>query len=142
MSAQVSVRDTNGTAAPAASNATAGAPAPARRTLRTVAPPVDIYENADEILVVADVPGVAADAIDVRVENDTLTIATKRVAGADARALGREYEEFDYARTFRVPRGIDGANIRAESRDGTLVVRLPKSAAAKPRKVSVAVHSN
>lgn len=141
MSAQVSVRDTNGSAAPAGSPATPGATAP-RRALRTVAPPVDIYENADEILVVADVPGAPGDAIDVRVENDTLTIATKRVAVAEARALGREYEEFDYARTFRVPRGIDGANIRAESRDGTLVVRLPKSAAAKPRKVSVAVRSN
>jgi HSP20 family molecular chaperone IbpA len=78
----------------------------------------------------------------VHVENDTLTIATKRVAAPEARALGREYEEFDFSRTFRLPRGIDGASIRAESRDGTLVVRLPKSAAAKPRKVTVTVSSS
>jgi len=136
MSAQVTTAEVKG------SNGSAGTAVAARRMLRTAAPCVDIYENADEILVLADVPGVASDAIDVRVENDTLTLSTKRAAAPEARALGREYEEFDFARTFRLPRGIDGANIRAESRDGTLVVRLPKSAAAKPRKVSVAVRSN
>jgi HSP20 family molecular chaperone IbpA len=102
-----------------------------------VAPPVDIFENADEILVVADVPGVAGAAIDVRVESDTLTLTARRASAREARAIAREYEEFEFARTFRLPRGIDGANIRAEARDGTLVVRLPKSAAVKARKVPV-----
>jgi HSP20 family molecular chaperone IbpA len=125
MSAQVTVRDTNGSS-PAAP-----------RAHRTVAPAVDVFENADEILVIADVPGAPGDAIDVRVENDTLTIATHRPAAPESRALGREYEEFDFTRTFRLPRGIDGGNVRAESRDGTLIVRLPKAAAAKPRKIPV-----
>jgi HSP20 family molecular chaperone IbpA len=125
MSAQVTVRDGNGSAVAAP------------RAYRTVAPAVDIYENADEIRVVADVPGVASEAIDVKVENDTLTIATKRAPASEERALGREYEVFDFARTFRLPRGIDGTNIGAEARDGTLVVRLPKAAASKPRKVAV-----
>jgi HSP20 family molecular chaperone IbpA len=128
MSAQVTVREGNGSA-PAAP-----------RAYRTVAPAVDIFENADEILVVADVPGAASDAIDVKVENDTLTIATKRAAIPEERALGREYEAFDFARTFRLPRGIDGTNIRAEARNGTLVVRLPKAAASKARKIPVSAN--
>jgi HSP20 family molecular chaperone IbpA len=130
MSSQVSVRNSD---VQASNSGTQGG----ARALRVVAPPVDIFENADEILVVADVPGAAGEAIDVRVENDTLTLKTKRAAAHEPRALGREYEEFDYARSFRLPRGIDGANIRAEARDGTVVVRLPKSAAVKPRKVPV-----
>jgi HSP20 family molecular chaperone IbpA len=124
MSAQVTVRDTNGSPV-------------APRAHRAVAPAVDVFESADEILVIADVPGAPGDAIDVRVENDTLTIGTRRPAASDSRALAREYEEFDFTRTFRLPRGIDGVNVRAESKDGTLIIRLPKAAAAKPRKVPV-----
>jgi HSP20 family protein len=131
MSTQVSVREPNN------SQLSEGVAVP-QRALRTVAPPVDIFESPDEILVVADVPGATPQAIEVHVENDTLKLATKRGPSPEARALSREYEEFDFARTFRLPRGIDTTNIRAEARDGTLVVRLPKSAGAKPRKVPVA----
>jgi HSP20 family molecular chaperone IbpA len=104
---------------------------------RTVSPPVDVYENADELLVVADVPGVSSDAIDVRVENGTLTLEARRAAETSGPALAREYAEVDYVRTFRIPAGIDAANVSAEAKNGTLVVRLPKVAALKPRKIAV-----
>jgi HSP20 family molecular chaperone IbpA len=107
------------------------------RGRRTVAPFVDVFENTNEVLVVADVPGVAADALDIRVENDTLTIETKRAPSQDAPALGREYEEFEYARSFRIPAGIDAANVNAELKNGTLSIHLPKVEAAKPRKITV-----
>jgi HSP20 family protein len=106
---------------------------------RAVSPPVDVFENSDDLLIVADVPGVPDDGIDLRVENDTLTLAARRPAtqAAEPPALVREYEETDYVATFRIPAGIDTASITAETRSGTLVVRLPKAAAAKTRKIVV-----
>jgi HSP20 family protein len=104
---------------------------------RSVSPPVDVFENGDEVLLVADVPGVPASGIDVRVENGTLTLEARRAPEPRGPALAREYDEVDFARTFRIPAGIDTANITAESKNGTVVVRLPKVAAVKPRKIPV-----
>lgn len=108
------------------------------RQRRAVAPPVDVLENADELRIVVDVPGVSTEGIDLRVENGTMTLEAKRPGGADdAPALVREYDEVDFVTTFRIPAGIDAASIAAETKNGTLVVRLPKAAAAKPRKILV-----
>ena len=104
---------------------------------RAVTPAVDVFENADEVLVVADVPGVPSDQIDVRVENGTLTLQARRPEENDGTALAREYDVVDYARPFRIPAGIDTASISAEAKNGTLLVRLPKIAAVKPRKIAV-----
>jgi HSP20 family protein len=116
-----------------------GSLAPARAyERRVVAPPVDVLENADELLIVADVPGVPGGGIELRVENGTLTLHAKRSAPSEeSPALVREYDEVDYATTFRIPAGIDTGAISAETKNGTLVVRLPKAAAAKPRKITV-----
>jgi len=114
--------------------------APARAYRRRAAgPPVDVFENADELLIVADVPGVRDDGIDLRVENDTLTLAARRPepTAAEPPALVREYDEVDFVATFRIPAGVDAAGITAETRSGTLVVHLPKAAAAKSRKIVV-----
>jgi HSP20 family protein len=106
---------------------------------RAVAPPVDVFENGDEVLVVADVPGVAVGAVELRIENGTLTLEARHPGREDrvAPALAREYEEVDRARSFRIPDGIDTARISAEGKNGTLVVHLPKVAAVKPRKIDV-----
>jgi HSP20 family molecular chaperone IbpA len=104
---------------------------------RSVSPPVDVFENGDEVLLVADVPGVPAAGVDVRIENGTLTLEARRPSEPRGPALAREYDEVDFARTFRIPAGIDTANITAESKNGTVVVRLPKVAAVKPRKITV-----
>jgi HSP20 family protein len=104
---------------------------------RATSPPVDVFENGDEVLVIADVPGVALAAIDVHVENGTLTLEAKRVTENVGPALAREYDEVDFARTFRIPAGIDTANIKAEAKNGTVLVRLPKIAAVKARKIAV-----
>jgi HSP20 family protein len=105
---------------------------------RSVSPPMDVFENADELLLVADVPGVSATGLDVRVENDMLTVEAKRAAAKDVPpALAREYDEVDFTTRVRIPAGIDTANISAEAKNGTLVVRMPKAAAAKSRKIVV-----
>lgn len=106
---------------------------------RSVAPLVDVFENVDEVLVVADVPGVGAGAVELRVENGTLTLEAKQPAGEtrSTPALAREYDEVDRARSFRIPDGVDTSRISAESKNGTIVVHLPKVAAVKPRKIDV-----
>jgi len=110
-----------------------------RQAQRAVVPPVDVLENDNELLIIADVPGISGNAIDLRVENDMLTLEAHRSEGAtdSIRALGREYEEVNFVRNFRIPAGIDAPNISAEAKNGTLVVRLPKAAAARPRKIEV-----
>jgi HSP20 family protein len=105
---------------------------------RAVAPPIDVFENTDELLIVADVPGAPNDGIELRVENDKLTLQAKHPASKDNYpALVREYDEVDFATTFHIPAGIETSAIAAETKNGTLVVRLPKAAAAKPRKIAV-----
>jgi HSP20 family protein len=95
----------------------------------TYAPPVDIYENKDEILIVADVPGVTRDDLAIHFDKDQLTIQAHRPAVSE--------QAFDYQRTFVVPRGIDVERIGATLLAGVLKLTLPKSAAMKPRQIAV-----
>lgn len=90
----------------------------------TVAPAVDVFENKDEILVYADLPGVAADTVNVSFDKGQIT-------------LGGKTESFDYARAFVVPNGIDGEKIEAKVEAGVLKVTLPKSQSVKPRQIPV-----
>jgi HSP20 family molecular chaperone IbpA len=105
--------------------------------LRVATPPVDVYENKDEVLVVADVPGVPSGQVELHVENGTLTLQAKRAQDDVGSPVAREYEAFDFTRTFKIPAGIDTGNISAEAKNGTLLVRLPKIAAVKPRQIAV-----
>jgi HSP20 family protein len=99
-----------------------------------IAPPVDIYENVDEILVVADVPGARTDSITVRLEKNELYLLARREEEAPA---PRAPKVADYTRTFLVPPGIDSERISAEMQAGVLRIHLPKSAALKPRRIEV-----
>lgn len=102
-----------------------------------VAPPVDIYENQDELLLVADVPGVKAEGLNVRLEKDVLVLEAKREVQESGGVVALGYRPADYARTFLVPRGIDGGKIEASLSNGVLRVRLPKSESVKPRRIEV-----
>jgi len=105
---------------------------------REIVPAVDVFENGDEIIVVADIPGLPGEAIDVRVEGSTLTVEGKpRPTEQSAPAFVREYDDVSFSRTFRIPAGIDTASIRADTKQGTVFIRLPKLAASKPRKIVV-----
>ena len=102
-------------------------------------PSVDILEQADELVVVADVPGTKEDDIDVDFEDGTLTIHAKVKPRQEAglEYLVREYGVGDYYRTFRIGEAIDSAKITAEYSEGVLTLHLPKAEAARPRKISV-----
>jgi HSP20 family molecular chaperone IbpA len=103
-----------------------------------VAPACDVYENNDEILVIADVPGVTSDTLNVHLDKGELTVAARReVSASDGSFIGVEYRDCDFRRRFAVPGGIDASKINAELKNGVLWLHLPKSEALKPRQIAV-----
>jgi HSP20 family protein len=103
----------------------------------TVAPRVDVYENANELLLVADVPGATKESVSIQLEKGQLTIEATRGPMLEGSPLVEEYRSADYARVFAIPQGIDAANIDAQLSSGVLRLRLPKSDALKPRRIDV-----
>ena len=104
-------------------------------------PNVDIVEHPHELVVLADMPGVSSDGIDINFENGTLTIHGKvESRGREGvNSLLCEYGVGDFFRTFRVSEKVDSANITAESANGVLTLHLPKVEAVKPRRINVEV---
>lgn len=104
------------------------------------APHVDIYETGQEVVVLADVPGVAPDGIDLALEDNILTIQAHR---APVKHLGRlileEYETGHYLRRFTVAETIDQERIEAALVNGVLKVRLPKLGPSQPKKIEVKI---
>ncbi|MBN1395909.1 MAG: Hsp20/alpha crystallin family protein [Pirellulales bacterium] len=102
-------------------------------------PNVDILEEDDELLVLADVPGAKADSIYVKFEDGTLEIhaAVEPRQNDGQEYLLREYGLGDYYRSFQVSEAIDAGKISANYADGVLTLRLPKAESLKPRKIAV-----
>ena len=112
-------------------------PAPMQEQRESVTPPVDVYENGDELLLVADVPGATPDGIDVHLDKGQLTIRAKRSQDATGTPVATEYRPRDYYRVFSVPHGIEASKIDAQLSGGVLRLRLPKSESLKPRRIEV-----
>jgi HSP20 family protein len=102
-----------------------------------VAPAVDIYENEDEILLHADMPGVIKNDIRVNIDNGTLSISGIRKIQNKGTATWEEIGDIEYARNFSVPQTIDVERVEAELKDGILRLHMPKSEAAKPRRIEI-----
>lgn len=101
-------------------------------------PRVDIFETDDELTLLADLPGVSADDLDLRYENGELFVHGKvRPGHADNQRWLDEYEVGDYYRAFTIGESIDSGRISAECKNGVLTVHLPKVEHAKPKKISV-----
>ncbi len=102
-------------------------------------PNVDILEEADELLVLADMPGAHSDSIDVRFEDGMLEIhaAVSPRHSDGEESLLHEYGVGDYYRSFQVSEDIDSTKIAAEYANGVLTLHLPKTEARKPRKIAV-----
>jgi HSP20 family protein len=112
------------------------------RTARPWSPAVDIYETENELVLKADLPDVKLENIDVRVENETLTIKGERRFEQDENSKGFHRIERSYGafmRSFSVPATVETDKVAADYKDGVLTVTLPKKEAAKPRQVKVAV---
>ena len=111
------------------------------RPARTYRPPVDIIERGDELLILADMPGVPADQLEIQFEDGMLTIHGHVPPRQDesVRYLLQEYGEGDFYRSFQVSEAVDPTRITAELSSGVLTLHLPKVDAVKPRKIEVKV---
>jgi len=104
------------------------------------APAVDIVEHEGELLLLADMPGTAADAVDINYERGVLTVrgnVAQRQDPAKANFLLHEYGVGNFYRRFEIGEGIDPSGIHAELHDGVLTIHLPKAKALKPRRIAV-----
>jgi len=110
------------------------------QTNRPWSPAVDIYETENDLVVKADLPDVDLKDIDVRVENQTLTIAGERKFEKQDNVAGYHRIERSYGnftRSFAVPNSFDTEKIAASFKNGVLSVSLPKKEAAKPRQIKI-----
>jgi HSP20 family protein len=104
----------------------------------TYSPRIDIRETDDELLLLADLPGVPPEDLEIQFENNELTIHGRVPKRHETRRfVGGEYGIGDFFRTFRVGETIDAANISAELNHGVLTLHLPKSEAVKPRRIDI-----
>jgi HSP20 family protein len=113
-------------------------------TTAAFVPPVDIYNDEHKVVLKLEVPGLKQEEIDVRVENDTLTIRGERKLEKEEKKenfhrIERRYGSF--YRAFTVPNTFDTENVQATYEAGVLKVELQKRAEAKPKQIKVAVGS-
>ncbi len=102
-----------------------------------ISPLVDIYENKEEVLLMADLPGVDKKDLSINLDNNTLTVEGFREIERFGAERERELGSVEYYRAFSVPKGIDKEKIQAELKEGVLSLHLPKSPELKPREISI-----
>ena len=104
---------------------------------RYVACDVDVYENQDEFLLRADLPGFEQDKLEINLADDELTVEAHQSEHEGGTMLRCEAPVCHYQRRFTMPTGVDGGKVSAELKNGVLELHLPKSEAVKPRKIEV-----
>ncbi len=102
------------------------------KDIPVLTPPVDILENEREFLVLADLPGVLPDDVQIRYEDDELRFDAVSKLASSKRAVNLQ-------RVFRLPETVDATGIDASLRGGVLRLTLPKQQRARPREIKVAV---
>ena len=112
---------------------------------RSWAPPVDIYETGDAIVLKAELPGIDPKDVEVRVEDNTLYLKGERkfekeVKEQNYHRVERSYGSF--ARSFSLPNSISTDTVKAEYKDGLLTLTLPKREEAKPKTIKIDVSKN
>lgn len=104
-------------------------------------PPVNVWEDAENLFAEAELPGIKAEDVDVLVVGRELTIKGKRAAAEvpEAAYHRRERGTGDFSRVVELPVEVDADKVQARMANGVLTITLPKAAAARPKKVEVKV---
>jgi len=111
-------------------------------TTRTWAPPVDIYETDNALILKADLPGIDPKDVDIRIENGVLYLKGERKFEKEEKKenyhrIERSYGAF--TRSFALPNSIDADHVKADYKDGQLILTMPKRDEAKPKAVKINV---
>lgn len=111
----------------------------ATRSAVVYRPDTDIYETEDHVVLVADMPGVAPENVDISLERRVLTVRGRAPAEAHDgyRRVHAEYGEGDFERMFTLSEDIDGDHIVASHKNGVLTLKMPKAESAKAKKIKV-----
>jgi HSP20 family protein len=112
---------------------------------RTWAPPVDIFENGDNLVLKAELPGVNPDDVEIRVEDNTLYLKGERKFEKEVKEQSYHRVERSYGtftRTFSLPNSVDSDKVVANFKDGVLTLTMPKKEEAKPKTIKISVSSN
>ncbi|PLX99603.1 MAG: hypothetical protein C0623_08875 [Desulfuromonas sp.] len=107
------------------------------RDQQYINPAVDIFETEDVLTLIADMPGVTKDQLEIDIDQGILSIEAAADHGIKGEALYREFRPSGYYRQFRLLEDFDASKADAELKNGVLTLRLPKAEAAKPRKIAV-----
>ncbi|MBI5759194.1 MAG: Hsp20/alpha crystallin family protein [Planctomycetales bacterium] len=102
-------------------------------------PPIDIYDTEEGLVLLADLPGVNAESLDLQVQDNKLALFG-RVAGSlppNARLIHQEYPVGDFLRSFILSDDVDHERITAKLNNGVLEVFLPKATRTQPRRIQV-----
>ena len=105
-------------------------------------PPVDIYEDENSVVIKAELPGVDQKEIDIRIEDNTLTLRGERKHSQDVKKENYHRVERFYGtfqRSFSLPHTIDQEHVKATCEQGVLTITLPKREEKKPKQISVEV---
>lgn len=102
-------------------------------------PPVNVFNEGEDFVVVAELPGVRKEDLDVQVRGDTLRIKGKKTLAYEPNSSvhRRERAAGEFDRTLTLPAQLDAAKVAAEYKDGVLTVRLPRAESERPRSVAI-----
>ena len=116
---------------------TNGDPEITRAQERHIPPPVDIYEAPGELVLMADLPGVSRENLEVHVDDGTLTIQAKAEHTVPGEPIYREFELSGFFRQFELSDEIDTEKIKAEMKHGVLTLVIPKRPELQPKRISL-----
>jgi HSP20 family protein len=101
-------------------------------------PPVDIWEDDQQVVIQLDIPGCKLDDLSAEAVDGQLVVSGERtISGGAQRRYRSERWQGRFVRSFTLPQGIDGSNISADYEDGVLTVTLPKPEEAKPKTIEI-----
>lgn len=117
----------------------AAPPSRASESESEMRPPVDVFEDADGLTLLADLPGVSKERLNVRVERDTLIVEgeVQIALSEQMQAVHADIRSTRYQRRFALSDELQTERIEASLKDGVLTVRIPKRAETKPRRIEV-----
>ncbi len=104
---------------------------------QTVIPPVDIFESNDNVILIADIPGIERDHLDINVENNVLTLYATTQERKPADQVYREFRPVHFYRQFSLSERVNAEHISAELKNGVVRITLPKQEDAKPKRIEV-----
>ena len=112
--------------------------------LGSAVPPVDVLENEKDFRIVAELPGLSVDDIDISVSDDLLTVKGEKADDREEKANNYRISERrfgSFKRSFQLPRGVDAEKVEAKFDKGVLTITMPKPAEAAARQKKIAIKS-